>query len=312
MSADDNQKQPETDDGQVYYKLKDLSEILAVEKHVLRYWEREFPQIEPIRIGQRRNLYTREHLRVFREIKRLLYEERYTVAGARRRLGRPDFMLPDATFGLTRVDPETLLEPAAGDEDGLLDDEAAGEEDAPDLDDGASLTLSGSPDILEGLAEADAEDDSGGLGSFSPESETAGAPRRPAAPGQTDDDDADGEGDADGNEDGGADGDGDADGNEDGDADEEDLNEDLEGVDLSGLQSRTAASEILAALGGEDGPGDEAGGHDGAPAAPPEAGEPEPAGAVREPGRTGLSGEDLAALRRGLEDIVGILTKSVL
>ncbi|MDR1295998.1 MAG: MerR family transcriptional regulator [Deltaproteobacteria bacterium] len=308
MSADDNQKQPETDDGPVYYKLKDLSEILAVEKHVLRYWEREFPQIEPIRIGQRRNLYTREHLRVFREIKRLLYEERYTVAGARRRLGRPDSMLPDATFGLTRVDPETLLEPAAGDEDGLLDDEAAGEEDAPDLDDGASLTLSGFSDILEGLAEADAEDDSRGLGSFSPESETAGAPRRPAAPGQTGDDDADG------NEDGDGDADGDADGDEDGDADadEEDLNEDLEGVDLGGLRSRTAAGEILAALGEEDGPGDEAGGHDGEPAAPPEAGEPEPAAAVKEPGRTGLSGEDLAALRRGLEDIVGILTKSVL
>ncbi|MDR2302209.1 MAG: MerR family transcriptional regulator [Deltaproteobacteria bacterium] len=57
---------------QVFFKLRDLSELVGVEKHVLRYWEKEFDHIQPMKIGTRRNLYTAEHLEKFKEIKRLL------------------------------------------------------------------------------------------------------------------------------------------------------------------------------------------------------------------------------------------------
>ena len=57
----------------IFFKAKDLAEILGVEEYVLRYWTKEFPQIEPIKIGTKRNLYTAEHLELFREVKRLLH-----------------------------------------------------------------------------------------------------------------------------------------------------------------------------------------------------------------------------------------------
>ena len=68
-----------------YYKISEVSHITGVEPHVLRYWEKEFHQIRPRRIrGQR--LYTKRHVDVIKEIKRLLYEEGFTIPGARKRL----------------------------------------------------------------------------------------------------------------------------------------------------------------------------------------------------------------------------------
>ncbi len=68
-----------------YYKISEVSRITGVEPHVLRYWEREFGQIRPRRVrGQR--LYTKRHLDIILEIKRLLYEEGFTISGARKRL----------------------------------------------------------------------------------------------------------------------------------------------------------------------------------------------------------------------------------
>jgi DNA-binding transcriptional MerR regulator len=54
---------------------------------VLRFWEKEFGEaVKPLKAGPRKRLYRPRDLEVFREIKRLLQEERYTIAGARRRL----------------------------------------------------------------------------------------------------------------------------------------------------------------------------------------------------------------------------------
>ncbi|MDR2387188.1 MAG: MerR family transcriptional regulator [Deltaproteobacteria bacterium] len=81
MSADND-----TRPVQVLFKLKDLSKQLGVEQHVLRYWEKEFDHIQPIKIGNRRNLYTAKQLEYFQEVKRLLKNEGYTLAGARKYL----------------------------------------------------------------------------------------------------------------------------------------------------------------------------------------------------------------------------------
>ena len=74
------------DSEQVFYKLSELSEMLGVETSVLRFWEKEFPQIKPMKVSPRKRLYRRKDFEVFREIKRLLYEERFTIAGAKKRL----------------------------------------------------------------------------------------------------------------------------------------------------------------------------------------------------------------------------------
>ncbi|MDR2367958.1 MAG: MerR family transcriptional regulator [Deltaproteobacteria bacterium] len=75
---------------QVFFKLGDIAALLDIEEYVLRYWRTKFPEIEPIKLNQNRNLYTAEHLERFRELKRLLYDERYTLAGARKYLDKTD------------------------------------------------------------------------------------------------------------------------------------------------------------------------------------------------------------------------------
>jgi DNA-binding transcriptional MerR regulator len=70
---------------QVFYKLSELSTLLGVSASVLRFWEKEFG-VKPLMTGPRKKLYRPRDLEIFREIKRLLQEERYTIAGARRRL----------------------------------------------------------------------------------------------------------------------------------------------------------------------------------------------------------------------------------
>ncbi len=73
-----------------YYSIGEVARLLQVEPYVLRFWEKEFRrQIRPIRIGGRR-LYSTEHIEIFRKIKRLLYEEGYTIAGAKKRLSYQD------------------------------------------------------------------------------------------------------------------------------------------------------------------------------------------------------------------------------
>jgi DNA-binding transcriptional MerR regulator len=72
---------------QVFYKLSELSTLLGVGTSVLRFWEKEFGEaLKPLQAGPRKRLYRPRDLEIFREIKRLLQEERYTIAGARRRL----------------------------------------------------------------------------------------------------------------------------------------------------------------------------------------------------------------------------------
>ncbi len=68
-----------------YYRIGEVSRIVGVEPHVLRFWEREFRQIQPRRVSRQR-LYRKQDLETIKLIKRLLYHEGFTIAGARKRL----------------------------------------------------------------------------------------------------------------------------------------------------------------------------------------------------------------------------------
>jgi len=69
----------------LYYRIGEVSRITGVKPHVLRYWEQEF-HLRPKRWGRPQRRYQKEDLETILTIKRLLYEERYTIAGAKRRL----------------------------------------------------------------------------------------------------------------------------------------------------------------------------------------------------------------------------------
>ncbi|GIW40679.1 MAG: hypothetical protein KatS3mg076_1256 [Candidatus Binatia bacterium] len=69
-----------------YLKIGEVARRLGVAPSVLRYWEQEFPMLRPSKTPSGHRLYAPEHIEALREVKRLLYDEGLTIAGARKRL----------------------------------------------------------------------------------------------------------------------------------------------------------------------------------------------------------------------------------
>lgn len=70
----------------IFYRIGEVSRITGLEPYVLRYWETEFPIIRPNKGNGRQRLYSEADLDNILLVKRLLYEEGYTIAGAKKRL----------------------------------------------------------------------------------------------------------------------------------------------------------------------------------------------------------------------------------
>ncbi|MBT8762843.1 MerR family transcriptional regulator [Desulfohalobiaceae bacterium Ax17] len=68
------------------YKIGQAAKMLGLESYVLRFWEKEFPQLKPLRTSKGQRLYTEEHIKLIKKIKTLLYEDRLTIEGAKMRL----------------------------------------------------------------------------------------------------------------------------------------------------------------------------------------------------------------------------------
>lgn len=71
-----------------YFRIGEVGKILGVEPYVVRYWESEFKTVRPIRTRSDQRLYRKKDVEELLEIKNLLYEEMFTIAGARKRLAR--------------------------------------------------------------------------------------------------------------------------------------------------------------------------------------------------------------------------------
>ena len=91
--------------GKRYFTIGEVSELCGVKPHVLRYWEQEFPQLKPVKRRGNRRYYQRQDVLIIRQIRSLLYEEGFTIGGARQRLkelpkvnsiARPPTMAPTA------------------------------------------------------------------------------------------------------------------------------------------------------------------------------------------------------------------------
>jgi DNA-binding transcriptional MerR regulator len=72
--------------GKLYYRIGEVAKITGVKPHVLRYWETEFRWMAPPKSRSKQRLYRHKDIEMILAIKRLLYDERYTIAGARQQL----------------------------------------------------------------------------------------------------------------------------------------------------------------------------------------------------------------------------------
>jgi DNA-binding transcriptional MerR regulator len=69
------------------FTIAEVARLTSTKPFVLRYWQSEFPMLQPVKAPNGRRLYRREDIEMIFEIKRLLYEEGFTIAGARKHLG---------------------------------------------------------------------------------------------------------------------------------------------------------------------------------------------------------------------------------
>jgi DNA-binding transcriptional MerR regulator len=99
--------------GKRYFTIGEVSELCAVKPHVLRYWEQEFPQLKPVKRRGNRRYYQRQDVLIIRQIRSLLYEEGFTIGGARQRLtgeeARSDISQSQQIIRQLRAELEELL-----------------------------------------------------------------------------------------------------------------------------------------------------------------------------------------------------------
>ena len=88
--------------GKRYFTIGEVSELCDVKPHVLRYWEQEFAQLKPIKRRGNRRYYQHQEVLLIRRIKELLYDQGFTISGARNRLEHTEselIPLEDITSG---------------------------------------------------------------------------------------------------------------------------------------------------------------------------------------------------------------------
>lgn len=92
--------------GKRYFAIGEVSELCQVKPHVLRYWEQEFPQLKPIKRRGNRRYYQHDDVMMVRRIRSLLYDQGFTIGGARQRLKDPlkDGLMP-AAANSSSLDP---------------------------------------------------------------------------------------------------------------------------------------------------------------------------------------------------------------
>ena len=73
-----------------YFTIGEVSELCGVKPHVLRYWEQEFTQLKPVKRRGNRRYYQHHEVLLIRRIRELLYEQGFTISGARNRLDGPE------------------------------------------------------------------------------------------------------------------------------------------------------------------------------------------------------------------------------
>ncbi len=127
-----------------YFTIGEVSDLCGVKPHVLRYWEQEFTQLRPMKRRGNRRYYQHHEVLMIRRIRDLLYDQGFTISGARNKLQE----LVQSERDRRRAVGDSLIDIDLPDEDGVesdLQDDAQAATDAPLLSLGAS---GGSLDLL--------------------------------------------------------------------------------------------------------------------------------------------------------------------
>lgn len=99
----------------LYYKIGEACKALGIQPYVLRYWETEFPALAPNKSRSGQRVYSEKELEIIRRIKELLYDEGYTIAGAKKKLegelASGALTLADDEDEPATAEPETASEP---------------------------------------------------------------------------------------------------------------------------------------------------------------------------------------------------------
>lgn len=101
-----------------YFTIGEVSELCGVKPHVLRYWEQEFTQLKPVKRRGNRRYYQHHEVLLIRKIRELLYEQGFTISGARNRLDGVDEKADKSrattdTPSTVSVNPQSLISDAA-------------------------------------------------------------------------------------------------------------------------------------------------------------------------------------------------------
>lgn len=92
-------KKPE----RLFYRIKEVCAITGLKPHVLRYWEQEFKNLRPVKSPKGHRLYRKSDLETILTIKRLLYEERFTIDGAKKFLAKKGDILEEIRRELEEI-----------------------------------------------------------------------------------------------------------------------------------------------------------------------------------------------------------------
>jgi len=93
----------------LYFRIGEVAELVGVEPHVLRYWEREFRSIRPTKSAKGQRVYSRRDVENLMRVRELLYREGFTIAGAKKKLQRSG-LEPDEAVESTPEDVSKIRE----------------------------------------------------------------------------------------------------------------------------------------------------------------------------------------------------------
>lgn len=96
-------------EGKMYRPISEVSELVGVKPHVLRYWETQFSMLRPRKNRAGNRMYRPEEIKMLLRIKDLLYARRFTIAGARRRLLDERKETPQIDMGLDHADRTVVI-----------------------------------------------------------------------------------------------------------------------------------------------------------------------------------------------------------
>ena len=94
------------DEGKLYYSISEVCTMTGLEQHVLRYWETEFPQLRPKKNRSGNRAYRNKEIKIIRYIRYLLYEEKFTIPGAKRKMAEANVADLEGQLSLIRVAPD--------------------------------------------------------------------------------------------------------------------------------------------------------------------------------------------------------------